>query len=484
MRVALVATPVWAMQTPPLTTAYLAGWLKKHGHQVMQLDWNIELFRDASDELKARWDRTHLHQWQDEALYRSEIAPRVTGPSLDATARRILAFDPQLIGVSVYSTQATLDLAATLRELAPDVPLIAGGQNCDPGVYGYPLAWSGLFEVVIYGEGEGPLLDVMAAMEEREPEYRGIPGLLIPGPRRQVHDTGPRDPVRDINSLAWPDFEGLPMEAYTQAVEPPFHPSGMVSTLLSRGCVCRCDFCLQAEIWRGFRWRDPEDVVEEMLAQRERHGLVRYHFNDLLINGSVRQLEGLCDRLIEVGWDLPWAGNATVTRTLTRPLLDKLKRAGCDKLGFGFESFDDTVLQAMNKPYGADDVARLLADLQAVEMEFFSNLILGHPAEGRREFANTVRFLIEHAARFSEPPTSSLLIIQRNTPLYRDRARWGVEMEDGDALGWRLRDGSNDLAERKRRAQVMDFFYDALFGTRIKITDMDLEADLTVRDGD
>ena len=484
MRVALVATPVWAMQTPPLTTAYLAGWLKRHGHPVLQLDWNIELFRDAPAQLKDRWDRTHLHLWQDEEAYRREIAPDITGPSLDVTARRILAFDPQLIGLSVYSTRATLDLAAKLRELAPDVPLIAGGQICDPGVYGYPLAWSGLFEVVVYGEGEGPLLDVMAALDDREPDYRSIPGLLIPGPRRQVHDTGPREPVADIDSLAHPDFEGLPMEAYTQAVEPPFDPSRMVSTLLSRGCVCRCDFCLQAEIWRTFRWRDPADVVDEMVANRDRYGLVRYHFNDLLINGSVRQLEGLCDRLIAVGWDLPWAGNATVTRTLTRPLLDKLKRAGCDKLGFGFESFDDTVLEAMNKPYRAADVARLLADLQAVEMDFFSNLIIGHPAEGRRKFASTVRFLIEHHGRFTEPPTSSLLIIQRNTPLHRERARWGVEMEDGDALGWRLRDGTNDLPERKRRAQVMDFFYDAFFGTRIKITDMDLDRDLTVSEDD
>jgi len=307
---------------------------------------------------------------------------------------------------------------------------------------------------------------------------------LIPGPRRQVHDTGPRAPIALIDSLAWPDFEGLPMEAYTQAVEPPYAPSRMVSTLLSRGCVCRCDFCLQAQIWRDFRWRDAADVVDEMLAHRERYGLVRYHFNDLLINGAVRQLESLCDRLIEVGWDLPWAGNATVTRTLTGPVLEKLRRAGCDKLGFGFESFDDTVLRAMNKPYRAADVGRLLADLDAVGMDFFSNLILGHPAEGRREFASTVRFLIEHADRFTEPPTTSLLIIQRNTPLYRERAEQGVEMDDGDALGWRLADGSNDLAERKRRAQVLDFFYEALFGARIKITDLDPDVDLSLPTGD
>ena len=115
---------------------------------------------------------------------------------------------------------------------------------------------------------------------------------------------------------------------------------------------------------------------------------------------------------------------------------------------------------------------------------FFSNLIIGHPAEGRKEFAATVAFLIEHAHLFTEAPTSSLLIVQKNTPIWRAIDYWGIEMQDGDALGWWLKDGSNTLAERKRRAQVMDFFYESMFGTGIKITDMDTERDLTLGDDD
>ena len=74
MQVSLVATPIWAMKTPPLTTAYLSGWLLKHGHDVVQLDWNIELFHHAPDELKEYWDRTHLHKWQDAERYQAAIA--------------------------------------------------------------------------------------------------------------------------------------------------------------------------------------------------------------------------------------------------------------------------------------------------------------------------------------------------------------------------------------------------------------------------
>ncbi len=52
MRISLVATPIWNTKTPPLTIAYLAGWLERAGHDVFQLDWNIELHHHTQGGLK------------------------------------------------------------------------------------------------------------------------------------------------------------------------------------------------------------------------------------------------------------------------------------------------------------------------------------------------------------------------------------------------------------------------------------------------
>jgi anaerobic magnesium-protoporphyrin IX monomethyl ester cyclase len=484
MQVSLVATPIWAMKTPPLTTAYLSGWLLKHGHDVVQLDWNIELFHHAPDELKEYWDRTHLHKWQDPDRYRDEIAPRVTSPTIDAYVDRILADQPRIVGISTYSIEATKHLARTIKQRAPDTLVVVGGQVCDPGFYGYNLAWTDAIDLVVYGEGEGPLTDIIETVDRGSSDFSQIPGLLIPRPGGAVEDTGLRPPLKDMASLSWPSFDGLPMDYYTSDTSPPYRPSRAVSTLMSRGCVRKCDFCLQAEIWLNFRYRTAEDVYAEMADYKERYGLSSYHFNDLLINGNVRQLSRLCDLLIEKPLDLTWGGNAICSKTLKRGLLEKMRAAGCEFLGFGFESFSDPVLKAMAKKYDAKEASRLLKDMHEVGMRFFSNLIIGHPAEGRKEFADTIRFLIEHAKYFTEPPTSSLLIVQKNTPIWRARKYWKIEMEDGDALGWRLADGSNTLSERKKRAQVMNFFYESLFDVGMKITDMDTEADLSLMNDD
>ncbi len=478
MRVALIATPIWAMKTPPLTTAYLTGWLKKHGHDVLQLDWNIELFHHASDALKEFWDRTHLHKWQDADAYRDEIAPRITQPTLSSYVDRVLAHRPQVVGISAYSIEATKHIARAIKERAPRTLVVVGGQVCDPGFYGYNLAWSGAIDVVVYGEGEGPLLDIVQRVEEGSRDFSGIAGLLLPQGPGAAEDTGLRPPLPRMDDFAWPDFDDLPMGYYTASTQAPWEPSRCVSTLMARGCVRKCDFCLQAEIWQNFRYRQADDIYAEMAQNVERHGLTSYHFNDLLINGSTRQLEALCDLLIDKPLGVTWGGNAIVSRTLKLRLLQKMRAAGCEFLGFGFESFSTPVLHAMGKKYDQGEVSRLLHDMDSVGMRFFSNLIIGHPAEGRKEFADTVQFLISHHRLFTEPPTSSLLIVQKNTPLWRARDYWGIKMEEGDALGWWLEAGGNDLAERQYRAQVMNFFYESLFAVGIKITDFDTDKQL------
>ena len=480
MQVSLVATPIWNTKTPPLTTAYLTAWLERHGHDVLQLDWNIELFQSMPLGLKEYWDRTHLHKWQDPERYQAEIAPRITGPSMPGFLARILADRPAVVGISTYSIEATKHLARAIKAQAPDTLVVVGGQVCDPGFYGYNLAWSGVIDVVVYGEGEGPLLEIIEHLQAGKRDFSGIRGLLLPHGPTSAEDTGLRAPIADVNSLPWPQFDGLPMDSYTALAAPPFTPSRAVSTLMSRGCVRKCDFCLQAEIWQNFRYRSADDIYAEMVSYQERYGATEFHFNDLLINGNVKQLDRLSQLLIDKPLGVTWGGNAIVSRTLKLNLLEKMRAAGCTFLGFGFESFSTKVLTAMGKKYDAADVSRLLHDMNAVGMRFFSNLIIGHPAEGRAEFTETVRFLIEHAALFTEAPTSSLLIVQKNTPIWRAVDYWGIEMEEGDALGWWLRDGNNTLGERKHRAQVLNFFYESLFGTGIKITDMDTTRDLTL----
>ena len=158
MRVSFVATPVWATKSPPLTTTYVAAWLARLGHEVHQLDWNIELHHHAPDPLKEYWDRTHLHKWQDDERYFAEVHPRLVEPTLDRYVERVLRHDPQVVGFSVYSMQATLAMAREIKRRKPDTFIVCGGQVCERDFYGLRLVQQPDVDAVVMGEGEGTLV--------------------------------------------------------------------------------------------------------------------------------------------------------------------------------------------------------------------------------------------------------------------------------------------------------------------------------------
>ena len=403
------------------------------------------------------WDRTRLRLWQDEASWQQSGVARLVAADLPRAVTTVLEKEPQLVGLSVYSTLASVALARALRAARPGLRIVAGGQLCSPGLRGLRLARSGAFDAVVHGEGERPLLQLV---EGAAPDSIG--GLLIPH-AGGVEDTGAGAQV-SLDELPWPDWDGVDFDRYS-------HPLRAASMLLSRGCVRDCDFCHQSWSWGGYRYRDADDVYAEMAALASQRGVRHVHFNDLLVNGSGRQLDRLCALLIERPLGLSWAGNAIVSPNLSEERLTHMRAAGCEKLGFGFESFSEPVLRAMGKGHGPDAILTLLERLHRVGLPFFSNLIVGHPAEGEAEFQQTLDFLARHARLFPEPPTASLLIVQRDTPIDHDADRWGLCTWPDDPLDWWLDDGSNTLGVRRARAARLSEWYKRHFGAPARITD-------------
>jgi radical SAM superfamily enzyme YgiQ (UPF0313 family) len=106
--------------------------------------------------------------------------PNCCEGSTAAALRRVLAdrrFD--LIGVSTTGMTLRYDLALAhlAKRLQPEALLVAGGMEAtfDPET----LFRLSPFDLVVLGEGELPLLDLLAARDAGLPE-RGVPGTAFP----------------------------------------------------------------------------------------------------------------------------------------------------------------------------------------------------------------------------------------------------------------------------------------------------------------
>ncbi len=470
MRILLLHPPLWTTKSPPLNVTYLAAVCRRAGHDVLVIDANAEWFRASSHPLRRYWDRTDQFRWEDPTAFVEGTLPDIVEPLLPDLLSRIEAFGPDLIGFSTNSRQLTGVLGKAFAEQLPGVQVVLGGQTCFPDFHGREHLATGLYAAVTYGEGEQTLLEIAARLEDGK-SLAGTAGALVLEDGREV-DGGQREVIADLDTLPFPDFTDLNLDHYTEQIKAPFTPSDWLTALWTRGCVSRCDFCLQRVIWAcDFRVRSAANVVAEMDHGHALHDRRRFHFNDLAINNHYGELMALCDILIDRGSPYEWGGNASIDRRIDAAYAHKIRDAGCSFVTIGIESASDTVLRAMRKRYTAEQMGAALGHLNDAGLRVFTNLVVGHPAEGPGEFDETVEFMRRHRDLFQEPPSSSLCLIQRGTTLHDQRDDLGIFVNGGDSAGWYSLDGTSDLDERRRRAAILDQLYQELYGHGICMTD-------------
>jgi len=250
---------------------------------------------------------------------------------------------PDIVGVTIHTPAyaARVRLAKLLRERLPQTLLIAGGHH--PSAEPVHLLHNSDFDVCVIGEGEKILLEiakrVAAGARERTADWiQDIRGIVYKR-ENQIVRTHPRPRVEDLDSLPFPAHHLLGLEYYVA------HPSlGIKSTgiLTYRGCPMRCAFCLNPQ-GRRVRKRSPLQVVDEMSRVVKEFGVRGFNFYDNLFGLSRKHALAVCEEIIQCRLDMVWEC-WTAGDLVDAELAEKMKMAGCVRVGFGAESGDDQVL--------------------------------------------------------------------------------------------------------------------------------------------
>jgi len=309
------------------------------------------------------------------------------------------------------------------------------------------------------GEGEQALVDLVPHLLDAGP----LPAL--PGTKVRVADQilrGPfRPPITPIDDLAFPDFDDFDPALYTAGFD-------QLSILLSRGCVARCTFCADYPFWGRWRTRKGERVAEEMMRQHDRYGTADFFFADLALNGSPKEVENLCDRLLDEGCSFRWGGNGRVLPMLSPALLAKMRRAGCEFLHYGLEHGVQSVLDAMDKRMTVAHYERALQYGHDADVKVSVGFIAGHPAEGEEEFQGLLEFVERNYHRMHQVHCQPLSLIS-GAEMARDAERfdlvvppafpvpdefaWLRGYEYPMCSGWSTRDGRNHETMRDERVE-------------------------------
>lgn len=292
--------------------------------------------------------------------------------------------DPEvgLVGISLSAdTQlvAAMTIAKIVREQRPDVRITMGGNFATRMVSRWQERhpFFDLIDNFVLYEGE----EALPALCERDLSGRNIdvPGLVESTPSGALRRTDPV-PV-DLDKPVTPDFTDLPLDRY-------FAPGPILPLLASRSCMWHCAFCSIPFASNKFRMRSTSSIVRDMEHLAAIHHTRYFMFVDEIM--TIRTLR-------ELARDLPegrfyWYGETRFAPGLNDDLAHKLRRSGCRRLDLGLESFNQRVLDLMQKGTSVSYIPNNLYSLMRGRVPFHLFVIIGFPGETAEEARHTIDF--------------------------------------------------------------------------------------------
>ncbi|MBN2244272.1 MAG: radical SAM protein [Candidatus Aminicenantes bacterium] len=281
---------------------------------------------------------------------------------------------PDVVGISsmTFLVIDSLKVAKLAKEVDPNIHVVVGGTH--PSIFPQEMAAQPEIDSIVIGEGEITFSELLDALDKKLP-LDGIRGVGYRKNGCVIINPG-RDFIRDLDSLPFPDRNLIPYKKYYNLLGK--GKEVMTSMLTSRGCPHNCIFCTKKD-GRICRMRSPENVlreIEECLAL----GINDFDIIDDTFTINRKRIMSITNLIIEKDLKITMDVRARVDQ-VDQEILDKLARAGCNRIRFGVESGNSEVLKNLKKGIRLDQVHSAFKMAKKAGIVTFAYFMLGSPGE-------------------------------------------------------------------------------------------------------
>ncbi|HSV99513.1 MAG TPA: radical SAM protein [Sedimentisphaerales bacterium] len=359
----------------PLGLASLATVLRGAGHEVVVYDADF-------NENPSAMDYGRLPEYYPDYLASFRDGSH---PIWKEVRRTVETFEPELIGVSVWTAYAAsaFHIAGLCREIRPTCPIVAGGPHATVKAE-ETLRICPSIDYVIRGDGETALLDLTAQLSGTGRGFDAVENLSFRRGGSVTHNASGL-PGRNLDEIPIPDRALLKnRRAYSS------EDMGLIMT--SRGCPFSCAFC--ATETRRVRYSSVERVLAEIRQVRADYGVTQFSFKDDSFTVNRSRVAEFCNALLQEDFRIGWECNTRVD-LITEDLLNGMKRAGCNSIKVGIESGSEAVLERMNKGITLDQVRTASTLLRKAGIHWTGYFLMGTPGETAEDVYRTLDFMYE-----------------------------------------------------------------------------------------
>jgi len=328
----------------------------------------------------------------------------------------------------------------------PGIIIVFGGPHVSRFQAGFSVAKEECVDVVVQGEGELTLIDIIERVKAGK-SVTDCPGTLS---RKDgaVIDNKDRELIKNLDVLPFADFSDFDLKNYRDSFKMPL--------MSSRGCVNRCIFCNERPYWRTYRSFTAERLFKEVAYQLKLYPGIDYiDFQDSLINGNIKELERFADLIIDNKVTIRWSGQAVIRKEMTFDLLAKLKRAGCIALAYGLETASTKLMLKIGKVASMNsDPEQIVRDGARAEVMSTLNFMFGLPGETEDDFQDTVDFFKRNSSFISAVnPSPCFCYFANGTLGFENPSAYGLDFSHGQ-LYWETVNGDNNYRIRMRRFEA------------------------------
>lgn len=338
--------------------AYIAGELRKHGH-------DVEIY-DA------------MSLWHNEDTVRKEIARR----------------KPEVVGVTAVtaSSVAAEKVCAAAKEELPGVITVLG--NVHP-TFMWRETLNGHPEVdfIVRGEGEVTMVELCNCLAENGDPSR-VAGVAYRKNGEPV-STSRRPIIADLDALT-PSWDLIDWPTYTYR---PNEGSRLAVISSSRGCQMQCSFCSQQQFWRRtWRGHTPEHFVGTIEHLAKTFGVNVAMLSDETPTVDEARWQRILDLLIERDLGVELLMETRVDHIMRdAPILDRYHKAGISHIYVGVESAHQETLDLFHKDINVEQSRAAIQAINAAGMVSETSFVLGMPDETPEHIAATIE-LAKHYA--------------------------------------------------------------------------------------
>jgi len=371
--------------------------------------------------------------------------------------------------LGITSTTPTIYNAWNVCSIAKEegVPIVMGG----PHPTALPQESIEKCDVIVNGEGEKTIVDVCNAIDGKKIKaiMKKVRGIYYKRGKKIV-STGKQEFIKDLDSIPFPAMHLFP-DISNYSTQHPLLDKKVISgsIITSRGCPYNCVFCFKSIFGNVYRYRSPQNVVEEWRLLVEEYSVKEIGIVDDSFTSYPKRAIEICKLIVEQNLQTPWLTPSGIRiKPISRELLQWMMRSGCYRVAFGIESGSQRVLEKIGKKLTLREIEESVKLAKSVGLETLGFFMIGNYGDNMQSIKQTIAFSkkldLDYAQYLITVPYPGSMLFN----IVKQRGRFLINKWDEygtfeDRAYFELDDVTEELVERMHKQAYRDFYVNPKF---------------------